>query len=122
MDKLLITGGSGFLGKTILQQINSAEIHYLSPRSSELNLLDFQSTSSYLAHHKPTTILHMAAMCGGIVKNSHVPADFLRDNTMMALNIYEGARLNDITNIYSLGSVCMYPLHCPTPFKEDDIW
>jgi GDP-L-fucose synthase len=64
----------------------------------------------------------MAAICGGIVKNSHIPADFLRDNTQLALNIYEAARQYSITNIYSLGSVCMYPLHCPTPFKEDDIW
>ena len=92
-----------------------------APSSKELHLLD---PNCYwdIAEYKPDTILHMAAICGGIVKNSHLPADFLRDNTQMALNIYEAGRKLNIKNIYSLGSVCMYPLNCPTPFKEDDIW
>ena len=42
-------------------------------------------TNFYLRHTKPDVILHMAAMCGGIVKNSHYPADFLQINTQMAL-------------------------------------
>jgi GDP-L-fucose synthase len=120
--KLLITGGGGFLGKHVLKEFDNQNIDYLAPKSSELNLLDFNALCDYLQLHHPTTILHMAAICGGIVKNLHIPADFLRENTQLALNIYEGARQCNITNIYSLGSVCMYPLHCPAPFKEDDIW
>lgn len=120
--KILITGGNGFLGKHVLHEMNNNKITYLAPKSSELNLTDFNALCNYLKFNRPTSILHMAAICGGIVKNSHIPADFLRENTQMALNIYEAARQCGVTNIYSLGSVCMYPLHCPTPFKEDDIW
>jgi len=118
----LITGGGGFLGKHVQQEMKRLNLQYLAPRSTELDILNFEQLCSYLKHYKPSSVLHMAALCGGIVKNSHVPADFLRDNTQMALNIYEAARLSEVKNIYSLGSVCMYPLHCPTPFKEDDIW
>lgn len=122
--KILITGGGGFLGKHVLNELktNYSNISYLAPKSSELNILNRNQICSYLNFNKPDTILHMAALCGGIVKNSNLPADFLRDNTQMALNIYDAAHKNNITNIYSLGSVCIYPLHCPTPFKEDDIW
>lgn len=120
--KLLITGANGFLGKHIQNELNNHNISYLAPRSSELNLFNFDNTYEYLRNEKPDTILHMAAVCGGIVKNSHLPADFLVDNTYMALNIYSAAKLQNIKNIYSLGSVCMYPLNCPAPFKEDDIW
>lgn len=119
---ILVTGAGGFLGKHVLKEMSNHQLQYLAPRSSELNLLDYQQTCSYLQKHRPKTILHMAAICGGIVKNSHIPADFLRENTLMAINVYEGARQNKITNIYSLGSVCMYPLNCPAPFKEADIW
>jgi GDP-L-fucose synthase len=122
MSKLLITGGNGFLGKHICQEMNKCKLNYLSPTSKELDLLDFNHLCSYLKDHKPDSILHAAGLCGGIIKNLHRPADFCQENTQMALNIYEGARLASITNIYSLGSVCMYPLNCPTPFKEDDIW
>jgi len=54
--------------------------------------------------------------------NKNSPADFLRDNTQMALNIYEAAREHHIKYVYSLGSVCAYPKYCPIPFREDDIW
>jgi GDP-L-fucose synthase len=120
--KLLLTGGNGFLGKHIQKELNKHDIQYLSPSSYVLDILYFDALKNYLMCYKPDTILHMSAICGGIVKNSHIPADFLYTNTQMALNIYEAARQCNITNIYSIGSICMYPVNCPTPFKEDDIW
>jgi GDP-L-fucose synthase len=121
MTRILVTGGTGFLGKHLIPILQNSEDQIFAPSSQELHLLD-PNCYREIAEYKPHTILHMAAICGGIVKNSHLPADFLRDNTQMALNIYEAGRKLNIKNIYSLGSVCMYPLHCPTPFKEDDIW
>lgn len=121
-NKLLITGGNGFFGKHIQAAMQVANINYLAPKSSELDILNFNQLSSYLAENKPDTILHMAAKCTGILGNKHNPAVFIRDNTQMALNIYEAARQNNITNLSTLGSVCMYPKFCKTPFSEDDIW
>jgi GDP-L-fucose synthase len=122
MKTLLITGGGGFLGKHVLKALANTGVSYLAPRSSELDILDLQALSNYLAYHEPDTILHMSAMCGGIVKNSNYPADFLQINTRMAINIYEAAHKSNITNIYSIGSVCMYPEITEIPFKETDIW
>jgi GDP-L-fucose synthase len=119
---IFITGGNGFLGHHIIKELNKFNIEYLAPKSSEVNLLNYTQLCDYLAYHKPDTILNMAALCGGIFANKNSPADFLRDNTYMALNVYEAARINNITNIYSLGSVCAYPVNCPVPFKENDIW
>lgn len=122
MTPILITGGNGFVGKHVKMAMDTAQISYLAPPSSQLNLLNFEAFSEYLAYHKPDTILHMAALCGGILANKNRPAEFLFANTQMALNVYEAARQNNITNIYSLGSVCAYGNYCPTPFKEDNIW
>ena len=120
--KLLITGGNGFLGKAITEQLKSTAIEYLTPRSSDMDVLDFDVLCSYLKEHRPDSILHAAAIVGGILANANSPADFLRANTQMGLNVYEAARLCGTKSIYSLGSVCMYPKYCSAPFREDDMW
>ena len=125
--RILITGAGGFVGYHLVREFHhqasfGRDFRLLTPTSRQLNLLDFQATSDYLAEYKPTTILHCAAKCAGIMGNKATPAEFLFENTQMALNVYEAARLNEITNIYSLGSVCAYPKNCPVPFKEDNIW
>jgi len=120
--KLFITGGNGFLGKHILAELAKTNIQYYAPPSSKVNLLNDEELYDALRDYAPDSILHLAAMCGGLPKNSHLPADFLRENTQMALNIYECARQNNITQIYAIGSVCMYPINCPIPFHEDTIF
>lgn len=128
MPKIIfITGANGFVGYHLVREFHyqasfGHDFHLLTPTSRQLNLLNFRATSNYLADQKPTTIVHLAAKCAGIMGNKATPAEFLFENTQMALNIYEAARENEITNIYSLGSVCAYGKYTPTPFKEDTIW
>lgn len=120
--KILITGANGFVGKHVVKQLINKKIELLTPRSTELNIIDYNAFSNYVKYNKPDCILHMAAYCGGILANKNSPADFLYGNTQMALNVYEIAKNAKIDRVYSLGSVCMYPKFCPLPFKEDDIW
>ncbi len=120
--KILVTGGTGFLGKHVQKAFLSGHHDIYYPNSKQLDMLDRDQCSDVVCSFKPDIILHMAAKCGGILANKNSPAEFLRDNTQMALNVYEMAREGKITNVYSLGSVCSYPKFCPVPFKEDDIW
>ena len=119
--RVLVTGGTGFLGNHVVPKLK--EIHEVwAPSSKELNVLDFPNFEDSVRCYHPDVILHMAAKCAGILGNRINPADFLRDNTQMGLNVYEAARLHKIERVYSLGSVCAYPKFCPAPFKEDNIW
>lgn len=121
MSRILITGAGGFLGKHVQKAFEDSKYTIYTPNSKELNLIDCNSVDT-INEYKPDIILHMAAVCGGILANKNSPADFLRDNTQMALNIYEAARVANVKLVYSLGTVCMYPKYCPVPFREDDIW
>lgn len=121
--KILVTGGNGFLGKHLVSKLElESQCHFWTPTSKTLNLLDKNFCSDIINKFSPDIILHMAAVCGGIQANKNNPAVFLRDNTQMALNVYEMAREYNVKKVYSLGSVCSYPKYCSIPFKEDDIW
>jgi GDP-L-fucose synthase len=124
--KIVITGGRGFLGKHVIrsfcEKMGDAGHAIYQPSSTDMNVLDIINTRDYLNNIGADVILHMAAKCGGILANKNSPADFLRDNTQMALNIYEATHKCGIKSVYSLGSVCAYPKYCPVPFREDDIW
>lgn len=122
--KILVTGGSGFLGHHVIPTLKHFDCAntICAPSSKELNILDRDQCSNVVNQFKPDIILHMAAKCGGILANKNSPAEFLRDNTQMALNVYEMAREGNVQKVYALGSVCAYPKFCPIPFKEDDIW
>lgn len=121
-QRIFITGGKSFLGRHLLPLLREANVEYWGPSSKSVDLLKCEELNLAVEDYRPTGILHMAAKCGGILANKNSPADFLRDNTQMALNIYEVARKYQVPNVYSLGSVCAYPKYCPVPFKESDIW
>lgn len=121
--KILITGGTGFLGKHLLPKLEGHDVW--APSSKELNVLNADSIME-IYYHQPDVILHMAALCGGILANKNKPADFLHKNVDMASNIFCAAKTLKQTGkntiVYTLGSVCAYPKFCPVPFNEDDIW
>ena len=124
--KILITGGTGFLGKHVVKKFQEAKYPALCiPDSKMLNLLDREATIKRLAitgFKEGDVILHMAAVCGGILANKNAPADFLHKNMDMTSTIFQAAKELGIKKIYTLGSVCAYPKFCPAPFKEDDLW
>jgi GDP-L-fucose synthase len=120
--KILVTGGTGFLGRHVVSKLEQGSHEIIAPNSHQLNLLSRDQTDDYIRKNSPEVILHMAAICGGILANKNSPADFLQKNTEMAVNIFEVSKIYKCTKIYTLGSVCAYPKFCPVPFKEDDIW
>ncbi len=125
MTSILITGGNGFLGQHVVSSFmtnKSRKECIVIPTSKELNLLDRNKLIHYLDVMQPTAILHMAALCGGILANKNSPADFLHKNIDMASNLYYAAKETGCHIVYSLGSVCGYPKYCPVPFKEDNLW
>lgn len=120
--KILLTGGSGMVGRNIqdyAQLYRDDEI--LTPSSRELNLLDFESVKDYLKQHQPNFIIHAAGIVGGIQANIDNPVKFLVDNLQMGQNIVLAAQGVGIKKLLNLGSSCMYPRSAPNPLREEQI-
>jgi GDP-L-fucose synthase len=58
---------------------------------------------------------------GGIVANATYPADFIRDNLAIQLNVIDAAHRHGVRKLLFLGSSCVYPKHAPQPMKEEHL-
>jgi len=121
-NNILITGGYGFLGSYLYDELKKRGYEYINRfHSSEFDLTVKEDVLKMYIKYSPGTVIHLAAVVGGIGENRKNPGKFIYDNLMMGTHlIHEGRNIYD--KFVMVGTVCSYPKHCPTPFKEYDIW
>lgn len=84
MRKVLLTGGSGFIGRNILEQL-SAEYQIFAPSSQELNLLNAEEVEKYFSLHNFDIVIY-AANYGGNRSQAGLAGVF-ETNKKMFLNL-----------------------------------
>ena len=121
--KILITGGSGFLGKNLISLLKNKKINnYFSPRKKDYNLLNVNEIKKLFQDYQPDIVIHLAAVVGGIGANANHPAKFFYENAMMGLQLFHESYLNSINKFVCIGTICSYPADTKIPFKESDLW
>jgi GDP-L-fucose synthase len=118
-QRVLLTGGTGMVGRNILEHPLAAEFEILAPGHKELDLTHYPSVHQWLAHHRPNVVIHSAGLVGGIQANIAHPVDFLVTNTDLARNVILASRETGVTHLLNLASSCMYPKDLSTPLTED---
>ncbi len=121
MPRLLLTGGSGMVGRNLLDCLSSRDHEVLTPSRSSLDLLDFASVATWLRRYQPDAIIHCAGHVGGIQANMREPVAFLTRNLSMGQNLLMAARGAGVRSVLNLGSSCMYPRNSPQALREDDV-
>lgn len=122
MKRVLVTGGTGFLGKFVVQQLEKSGYNVMSVGSKDYDLTRRKACIEMFLNTRPDYVVHLAALCGGILANRQMPGSYFYNNIQMGINIIECSRLGGIEKLLLMGSVCSYPKNCPVPFKEDDLW
>ena len=123
-QRILITGGCGFLGSHIVENLvqkrGVSKAQIATPRSRTLDLRIWANCEK--AVKDSDIVIHLAGRVGGIGFNRKYPGTLFYDNIMMGVQLIEAARREGTKKFVQVGTVCAYPKHTPTPFKEEDLW
>ena len=121
--RVLVTGGAGFLGRTLLRKLaDRGAAHVAAPRVEEVDLRDKAAIRRCLRETKADLVIHAAAVVGGIGANRAHPGRFFYENAIMGVELIEEARLAGVGKLVCLGTICAYPKFTPVPFREEDLW
>ena len=121
--RILVTGGAGFLGRQVIQQLCKAgaepqKITALRSRDYDLRFLE----NCQRAVNQQDIVIHLAAHVGGIGLNQVKPAELFYDNLMMGTQLIHASYQAGVEKFVCVGTICAYPKFTPVPFKEDDLW
>jgi GDP-L-fucose synthase len=121
--RVVVTGGSGFLGSAVVRKIQSREpAEIIVPRSAEYDLVEQSAVARLYRDARPDLVVHLAAKVGGIAANQANPGKFFYDNLMMGALMMEAGRRAGIDKFVAIGTICAYPKFTPVPFREEDLW
>jgi GDP-L-fucose synthase len=119
-ESIYVAGHRGLVGSALVRRLESEGVARLLLRSrTELDLTCQSAVNSFFAAERPDIVYLAAAKVGGILANDSQPADFLRDNLAIQINVIEAARRHDVRKLLFLGSSCIYPKLAPQPMPED---
>jgi len=117
--RILVTGGSGLVGKHLKDILPEAT--YV--RSKPWNLSNPNRVDDLLYIFKPDVVVHLAARVGGIMDNITYPVEYLEENTLMNTNLLRACHVHDVERVIAMGSTCMYPdVLDEYPMKEEDMF
>jgi GDP-L-fucose synthase len=121
--RVLVTGGSGFLGTAVSTRLRSLGVEDLAtPSSTDYDLRLRDDGARAFADIRPDLVIHLAARVGGIGANQAHPSDLYLDNLLMGTFVIDQARLSGTAKTVVIGTICSYPKHTPVPFSEDSLW
>jgi GDP-L-fucose synthase len=113
MSKLLITGGSGLVGSSFKSGLKLG--------SNDLNLLSYNESAKVIEQYKPESIMHCAAVVGGLYNNMENPATFFDNNILINSNILKISKNFGVKKFIGFLSTCIFPDQLGRPLKEDDL-
>jgi GDP-D-mannose 3', 5'-epimerase len=138
MNRVLVTGGGGFIGHHLVsflkrqgywvRAVDVKPPEFAGTDADEFLTFDLrQMENCVLASRGVDEVYALAADMGGMGFISHHHAEILRNNALINLHTIEAARLNGVRRYLYSSSACVYPEYRQTdtnvtPLKEEDAY
>ncbi len=122
-NRILVTGGGGFLGSYVLEslQCRGAE-DVFAPDIADYDLRRQEDIRRLYDDTGPDIVIHLAANVGGIGANQDHPGSYFYDNLIMGAQLMDESRIRGHKKFVAIGTICAYPKHTPVPFREENLW
>lgn len=119
-SKVYVAGHRGLVGSAIARRLAAGGHGNVVARTSgELDLTDAREVDAFFGEERPEYVFLAAAKVGGILANASYPADFIRENLAIELNVIDAAHRWGVEKLLFLGSSCIYPKFAPQPMQEE---
>lgn len=120
MPRVYVAGHRGMVGAAIVRALKASGYKDIIERShAELQLDDRAAVEDFFAANRPDWVFLAAAKVGGIIANSTLSGDFIRENLLIQTHVIDAAYRHGATRLQFLGSSCIYPKLASQPIHED---
>jgi GDP-L-fucose synthase len=125
--KIAISGGSGFLGKRIVHELEKRGAQVIAPRRKDYDFLSETDSQAFFKENSPEVFIHSAALYGGLGIIQRIPAEIFDYNMRMMLNIFKASidwdkNTPKLEKMVAIGSACAYPSKLETNMREELMW
>jgi len=135
-DIVLVTGGSGLVGHGIRsalddelrarkladvekrEYIDALGVQWVFASSTDADLTQTTATQALFDRVRPTHVVHLAAMVGGLFRNQRQNVEMFRVNSAINDNVLACAHEHRVTKVVSCLSTCIFPDRTTYPLDE----
>jgi GDP-L-fucose synthase len=121
-QRVLVTGGHGFLGSHLLRLLDRLGASVVAPTHEAFDLVRANEIDAMLDKTEYTLVLHLAGRIGGIGDNRAHPAGYFYDTVTMNTELLHRCWQRGVPKFVGLATVCGYPKFAPVPFAESSLW
>ncbi|KAL0280574.1 UNVERIFIED_CONTAM: hypothetical protein PYX00_001833 [Menopon gallinae] len=118
---ILVTGGTGLVGQaiaTVIKTDKKENEEWIFIGSKDGDLSNKDETVKIFEKYKPTHVIHLAAMVGGLFHNMSHNLDFLRKNIQINDNVLNVSYTFGVKKVVSCLSTCVFPDKTSYPIDE----
>jgi GDP-L-fucose synthase len=111
MNRLVVLGGTGFLGQHVMRLLRDQGFDAVSlSRREGYEMSDLTALTARLRDEQPAAVINCAAHVGSVQYVLRHAADVIRDNMQIIMNVYEAVkRACPSTTVIHPISNCSYP-------------
>jgi nucleoside-diphosphate-sugar epimerase len=121
MKRVLVTGANGMLGRSVTNSLIKSNYEVIAITRKEVDLTDAVATKKIIEKYSPDSIVHCAALVGGIQANISGGGKFLLQNLDIDNSLLTSAKELEIKDLVYIGSSCMYPANRDSALTEDQM-